>query len=154
MTQVKVDKCDFCNGKLSGRIEKNKETGKEVYGLYCNKCKQWVYKQQKLLDNTYMEADHQIYHILLVGGGNERQIEQIASIAKLSIYEAGQYLRSERKIILYEGNAKDIYENAKNLTKHGLLYEIEPEFPYEILYKISEKEREQITEIILNSILR
>lgn len=139
MKEIKKSRCIFCNGDLYGKVEGI------FYGMYCKKCEKWIYKSQELLKAEDMELDREVYKILLIGAGNEKQIERIAIMADINIYMAGQYLRSEKEILLYEGNAKETYKNAMNMTQQGLLYKIIPEFPYEILRKITEEERSNIT---------
>ena len=140
------EKCMYCKGNLYGKKEK------KSYGLYCKTCGKWIYKNEELLKEEEMEVDKEEYKIILIGEGNEKQMEQIAQMAGINIYMAGEYLRTEKEVVLYKGNAKETYENARNITEKGLLYKIEPEYPYEILRKMTEEEKEKITKKILEKI--
>ena len=144
--------CLYCGGELMGKVEQTEK--EKVYGLYCNQCKKWTVKDRKELESQYMEMDNEYYRIYLTGQESEKQIEQIAEITKLSVYEAGMYVRIEGDIMLYEGEAEELFPYVVNMVKKGVLFRISPEFPYKIAEKMAEEEKERITKELKKTLIK
>lgn len=144
--------CLYCGGELMGKVEQTEK--EKIYGLYCNQCKKWTVKDRKELKSQYMEMDNEYYMIYLTGQESEKQIEQIAEITKLSVYEAGMYVRIEGDIMLYEGEAEELFPYVVNMVKKGVLFRISPEFPYKIAEKMTEEEKERITKELKKTLIK
>ncbi len=144
--------CLYCGGELMGKVEQTEK--EKIYGLYCNQCKKWTVKDRKELESQYMEMDNEYYRIYLTGQESEKQIEQIAEITKLSVYEAGMYVRIEGDIMLYEGEAEELFPYVVNMVKKGVLFRISPEFPYKIAEKMAEEEKERITKELKKTLIK
>lgn len=133
--KIEIEKCLYCKGDLYGKKEiKNNIT---YYGFYCKKCRRWIVKDIFVLDNRFMYMDKEIYSIILK---NKDEIDKIKKVLEknTNIEKIEPSLNKNKEIIMFKGNAKEVFHFMLMFNSSDKLFKIEPEFPYLII-------QEQIT---------
>lgn len=123
--------CEQCGSLMESRRE-----GMSA-GLYCTNC-DWsvvtTYSPPILLDET-------LYKISILNGDahNKQHIKTVAQIVNVNFLAARKLLQQQSPLIVLIGIAKEVVKVQEVLSMAGLVYEIIPNFPWQLDQKMLEE---------------